>query len=460
MKRVVVILMLACAVCAGTFAQNIMTIYVSARGNDDNDGDKESAPLKTLSKALLVAIITSAIYDADSRIVVIGTLNKDSEGVKQGNDFIFKLVTGERQVLVTGKPGASGSERAVLSGRDSGETVVVYANGANVRFEHIEISGGKGGGLFISDGSTITLGQGAVVRGNSLAAVVIADNGTACTINGGEVRDNPGAGILVGEKGVLTMRSGAIMNNNSTGNAGGVGILSSGRFTMSGGTISGNNAAKIGGGVCVMSGGRFDQTGGTISGNTAGQGANVYREQGALGSNLTPGSSGTASSGSSSSGSSSSNSSSSSGGFEWDFITNVGVYLQGLNMNTVSFGIPLQLGVKFGFVDVISIAVLGEIAGGMGIPYMFEYNYGGMAEVYTFSEDFGLGFGIGSHNALMPWKEDLGENDNAETPDKIKSNYYRMAVIFKGGGKTTVYGQYYNSGDKKGHWGLGFSYMF
>jgi len=128
-------------------------------------------------------------------------------------------------------------------------------------------------------------------------------------------------------------------------------------------------------------------------------------------------------------------------------------------MNTASFGIPLQVGLKFGFVDVISIVVLGEIAGGMGIPYMFEYNYGGMAEVYTLGGNFGIGFGIGTHNALLPWKDDMIET-NPIIPDTIKSNYYRMAVIFRKSGKTSIYGQYYNSGDKEGQWGLGFSYMF
>jgi hypothetical protein len=171
-------------------------------------------------------------------------------------------------------------------------------SGARIRFENIEISGGEGGeglrgvGIAVSGGASVTLGQGAAVHGNNSFGVAVLLSGS-CTIDGGEVRDHQFTGVMVSQGGSVTMRSGSIRNNRSTGNAGGVIIAEGGRFTMSGGAITGNRSAIAGGGVLVVSGGRFDQTGGTISNNIAAQGAsstyNVFREPGALGSNLPPG---------------------------------------------------------------------------------------------------------------------------------------------------------------------------
>lgn len=464
MKRIVLILILACAVCAVVSAQT-MNIYVSARGDDENDGS-ESAPIKTLKEAVLMAVLLD-IFDMDARIIVVGTLNVTSEGIEPGDDHLFHFMdTGDRQILITGKPGATGSERAVLSGRDSG-AMTVYASNTNIRFENIEISGGEGDviglGIGIDTGANVTLGPGAVVRGNSGGGIYVGD--AACIINGGEVRDNSNTGIIVGEKGVLTMRSGTIRDNRTSGNAGGVYVSSGGRFTMSGGTITGNRTSMAGGGVLVRSGGRFDQTGGTISSNTASQGSNpnIFREQGALGSNLTSGSGSTASSGSS--GSSSGSSSSSSSGFDWDIPIYFGIYLQGLNLNTASLGFPLQLGVEFDFGSAVSLALLGEIAGGVGAPYLIEFNYGGMAEIYFMNKTIGLGFGIGAHNALLPWLTPLlpGSNGSSSSMSEemlIGANYIRLAVIFRKDNKLSLYGQYYNSGPSNGSWGLGLSWMF
>jgi len=286
---------------APTQTQSGASYYVSARGNDINDGLSEATPFRSLGSAFLRASSSSDI----KRITVIGTLDKNSEG--SGTYAVFNLMPlSSEEIVITGKPGATGSERAVLSGRGSGVLVLrTVMTSGSIRFENIEISGGEGEngcGILISDGSTITLGPGAVVRSNQVCGIFV--NEGTCVIDGGEVRENTGigGGIAVNEKGILTMRSGSIRDNGSpTAIAGGVSVTRGGRFTMSGGTITGNRATEVGGGVVVLSGGRFDQTGGTISNNTAGQGSNpnVYREQGALGSNLTPGTSGPSSSGSS-----------------------------------------------------------------------------------------------------------------------------------------------------------------
>ena len=281
MKKNLLILLLGCALCAGIFAQNI---YVSASGNDSNDGLSEARAVKTLNAAVTKA---NAI---NGKVMVIGTLNGQSEsygGIYNKWSFgaIFRIADIRRELVISGKPNAVGSERAVISTAGS-EAMVLIIDNSIIRFEHIEISGGEGEygmGLEIVNNANVTLGQGAVVTGNSLFGVFIY-SGT-CIMEGGDIRDNRNNGVVVYEGSSLILRNGFIRNNLSPDNGGGVVVVSRGSFSMTGGTVSGNSAAQAGGGVFVYTGGRFDQTGGTINSNNAGQGPDVYRAQGTMGSN-------------------------------------------------------------------------------------------------------------------------------------------------------------------------------
>jgi hypothetical protein len=276
MKKFAFILLLA-IFSVQVFAQSGASIFVSARGNDINDGLSESTPLKSLDLAVVTAILTGV-----NKVTVIGTLTM--ENGKQDGIVVFRLMglsNSNSELLITGKPNAPAADRAVLTGRGSGKaTVMIIQN--NIRFEHIEITGGEGElpvGIVVNN-SRVVLGQGVLVRNNQNAGVFVP-KGT-CIIDGGEVCENM-FGIAVLD--ILIMQSGYIRNNGPF-NGAGVGVRNGGQFTMTGGTITGNRAASYGGGVAVQSGGRFDQTGGTISGNTAPQSPNVYRQSGSLGSNL------------------------------------------------------------------------------------------------------------------------------------------------------------------------------
>ncbi|MDR2701223.1 MAG: right-handed parallel beta-helix repeat-containing protein [Spirochaetaceae bacterium] len=273
MKRMILIALLIC-ICGQVFAQSV--IYVSAGGNDDNNGQTEATAYKSLDMAAIMAALTGA------KIIVIGTLTTANATLyERGNSIIFKLVSmDDQELIITGKPGATGSDRAVLSGRGADAKVgciVGTAKDSNIRFENIEISGltdETTAGIYVDDGGSVTLGPGAVVRGNGGFGITVI-NGT-CVINGGEVRDSGRTGIVVSDKGALTMRSGAVSGNKLSG----VFVFEGGRFTMSGGTITGNSNPKAGGGVIVDSGGRFDQTGGTVSGNTAPLFPNIFKVNG------------------------------------------------------------------------------------------------------------------------------------------------------------------------------------
>jgi hypothetical protein len=491
MKRMILVLTIAAIAASAVLAQE--TIYASARGSKSNLGWSETEPTDFSSA------ITQAILGVTKKIVITGTLDINSNGIKNDGEEVFNINdflsgSGIRDtaevIIITGKPGASGAERAVLSARGSGNTAVTVSN-IKIRFEHIEISGSEGKygyGLYITNNAQVTLGPGAVVRNNAHAGIFVVNDGI-CIIEGGDVHNNNNSGVgIIG--GVLTLRSGSIRDNNSSGTGGGVLIGDDSRFTMSGGTITGNRTATsdyyigggvyiakggrftmsggiitnnrsqgAGGGVYVDSGARFDQTGGTVSGNK-GQGSDIYREIGSLGSSSTGGSSsGSASSGSSSSGSSSSDSSSS--GFNWNIPIFLGFYLQGYNKNTATIGLPFQLGVEFDFGKVMSLAMLGEASGGVGYPYMVEGNLGGMAEVYFLNRSLGLGVGGGSSTVFLPWVILFTDDHSYDESNVLfQSNYIRFALILGNNllgksRKLSLFAQCYTSGD----WGFGLQFV-
>jgi len=293
MKKAIIIALFVCLACPGTFAQQ--SIYVSADGNDYNDGLSEKTPIKTFNFALFIM----ALRDIRT-LTVIGTLDINSQDVKAEDLWVFGIfgnvidsmfMNREDEIIITGKPDAVGPERAALSGRGAVNKVVVLVSSENakIRFEHIDISGGageRGVGLIVTDGSEVTLGPGAVVRNNTSVGISIGGNGGgACIIDGGEVLGNGYGGVSVGANGMLYLQNGTIRENTCVTGAG-VMVGGGGIFSMKGGIISDNRASVMGGGVAVNTGGRFDQTGGNISGNIAPQRSNVSRADGTLGSNF------------------------------------------------------------------------------------------------------------------------------------------------------------------------------
>ena len=246
-------------------ALNIPSYYVSAKGNNANDGLSETKPLRSLALAY-----EKARAGEIKRITVIGRLDYQSEESKN-DTFVFALGNekNDSEILITGKRGVSGSDRAILSGVGSKKSVLKVELSI-ARFEYIEISGGEldaagkeGNGIQISISATGIIGVGAVIKANKGAGVDIF-YGT-CTLSGGEISNNEGGGV--NNTGTFTMKEGSIKNNKNTKDGGGVNIFLGNTFIMSGGTISGNSTTKDGGGV--FSRGTFTMTGGTISGNRA-----------------------------------------------------------------------------------------------------------------------------------------------------------------------------------------------
>jgi hypothetical protein len=245
------------------FASAQEVIYVSASGNDNNSGLSETEALKTLYRAL-----SRAEQLNDSKITVLGTLDASSE-TQNNRDSVFQLsANSDREIIITGKSGASGSEKAILSAKDSNRSIVSVSKG-NIRFEHIEISNANGegtGGVGVFVFSRMTLGQGAVVRDNNSFGILISGNGAVCTIDGGEVRNNNSSAVFI-SNGLFVLQNGTIADNKADMGAG-VLVATNAKFEMQGGTIT-NNRADWGAGVVIMDKGTFEMAGGTITKNRA-----------------------------------------------------------------------------------------------------------------------------------------------------------------------------------------------
>ncbi|MCL2806259.1 MAG: right-handed parallel beta-helix repeat-containing protein [Treponema sp.] len=280
MKKIALILILVCFAFGSVFAND--TFFVSARGSDSNSGLTEAQPFKTLSHAI-TAIMTSGVR----KIVIIGMLDLNSEG-SNFPETVFRLgdpvnSIGSGEVLITGKASASAAERAFLSARGSNKAVIWVRQNLKVRFENIDIIGAEGqrrnGGLNVSEGAQVILGQGAVVRDNFLFGVFVDQNGTFI-LDGGDVRDNYNTGVYLNTGSVFTMENGSIRHNRAANNGGGVFVSSDSSFNLTGGTITNNNSGQAGGGVLIRANARFNQSGGTINENTAGRGSNpnIFRE--------------------------------------------------------------------------------------------------------------------------------------------------------------------------------------
>ena len=198
-KRTALTVMLALAAFGAAYAQTTVqrSLYVSAQGDDSNNGRSEATPYKTLEKA-----VEMANAGVIKTIMVIGTITTNWER------FAISQ-SGADEILVTGKPDASGAERAVISKE-------VYVDG-KVRFTHIRLTR-------VFGSATVTLGAGAVVANNPFYAgvevqtVIMTDD---ATITGCARRGVIGSTITMSDNASITNNYGGISGETVTmsGNA-------------------------------------------------------------------------------------------------------------------------------------------------------------------------------------------------------------------------------------------------
>ncbi|MDR2419322.1 MAG: leucine-rich repeat domain-containing protein [Treponema sp.] len=253
-----------------------LVYYVSAQGNDANNGLSEAAPFRTLSKAI-EATATGPVRT----ITVIGRV----EG-----GFILTNINGE--LLITGKPDATETEKASI---EVSSGLVLQVNGfTKLRLEHIEITGGTIGGIRVDNGAFLTLGTGARVSGNVGAnggGVNIHGQNTTLVMEGnatitGNIA-NAGGGVFIWESGMLVMKNIATITGNRViqgvneyGRGGGV-FMQDAYFIMQDSTeVSGNRTFASGGGLFALRSNITMRDGAVIKDNSsvvAAGGAYLYK---------------------------------------------------------------------------------------------------------------------------------------------------------------------------------------
>jgi uncharacterized protein YceK len=237
------------------------TYFVSANGDDSNDGTAQTSSFKTLAKA-----IAAATGSDIKTITIVGILD---------GGFMNIQNSGTAEICITGKPNATEAEKAILN-----ETRIVVKDNSTIRFENIVFTNGDTV-LVLTTGAQVTLGTGTVISGNesSEGGIVHLYDGTLIMQDNALIAHNTstymGRGGVVIEGGSFTMGDTASITDNLGWIGGGVGVSDGGTFTMNGGsitdntTIFGQTGPSHGGGVFVSTTGVFNQNGGTITGNKA-----------------------------------------------------------------------------------------------------------------------------------------------------------------------------------------------
>ncbi|MDR2501457.1 MAG: hypothetical protein LBD37_10340 [Treponema sp.] len=166
---------------------------------------------------------------------------------------------------------------------------------SNPPYIHTLTLGASGSLLAVGDNTTLIL-ENIVIQGqpgNNRALITVESGGTLTILDGAVIRGNEnkaetqtyysgeGGGVYVGGKAGLFMKGGEICYNSRThysdqlGDGGGVALDKESYFNMTGGSIHHNEADRYGGGVAVFDG-IFLMNGGEIAGNKAWYGGGVY----------------------------------------------------------------------------------------------------------------------------------------------------------------------------------------
>ena len=254
--------------------------YVQANGSDSNQGTSESAPFKTLTKALETASMSTI-----KKITVIGTLigetstehltpvwKRETQQVKfididrrkdrnTQTEFIFRdyiQLKGSydephpHEILITGKANANSKEKAVLTSNTSALLIFNCA----IRLENIEISGCQGSlsAINVFDGD-LTLAKGTkIIKNKSEGEGSISASGSTIIMrDNAEISYNEsinGAGIyLYNESIAILLDNALITNNKAKKDGGGIAVIGSSLIMKNNSTISYNSADGGGGGI-------------------------------------------------------------------------------------------------------------------------------------------------------------------------------------------------------------------
>lgn len=288
-----------------TLMQNFLetTIYVgqlaggTVSASDGNTGSAYS-PLATLGRAF--ELIQVQGNGSPYRIYITGN---------QTGNFTIPSGIGTTQASSIEISGI-GNTPSVLDGNKTG-TVLKVDSAVPVTLKNIRITNGKaesgsptsgkGGGIYIASGASVTLGTDAIIGGipagvtsaaiseNSSSNYALSGGGVYCEGSlilkrGSEVSynyasdssfENGGGGGIRCKNGTLKIEDGSKISMNGSANAGAGIALEATDFIMTGGLVSDNRNNNSGGGIYNSACTRFVISGGVISGNHANTGGGL-----------------------------------------------------------------------------------------------------------------------------------------------------------------------------------------
>lgn len=287
----------------------VAEVYVDGTAGDDANPGTREAPVRTFERARELMQ-----RDGAEAIRVTGALQVSgtAEAWELGGKALRRDAGYHGELVHLSRSASLTLGEVVLDGDADGGATGVSTNGDG--------SGGSLVGVF--DGSTLTVGEGAVLEDNRVESrgswypeaggAVFASHGTV-RVEGGAIRGNEavyGGGIHGAYGSLIDVSAGSIQDNRAVegasanldpsygGCGGGICATDGADVNLSGGTISGNSAAERGGGVSMgthfapaKDSPTLTMTGGTIQGNSAGAaGGGIFLQAGysASGNNGTP----------------------------------------------------------------------------------------------------------------------------------------------------------------------------
>jgi hypothetical protein len=270
-------------------------LYVSTTGNDDNTGARPNDPLRTIDKALELAIDEDEIRVAQGHYHESTLLNQPIDDLKVLGGW-------------TADFGSRSADRSltIVDGGASGTPFTIYGDSEDIdlSLEGLTISNGKpqyvdqlGGGIaahsYFGGTVTVTVTNSAIVDNNAddgggMYLFADSSGNVSATVDDCEIARNQavlsGGGITVRAQGngtvTATVRNSVVTDNTAADYGGGLRIVAAGGPThvdLIGNTISTNDATE-GGGAYFYNGGWLTATvsNNTFSGNTAEKGGAVY----------------------------------------------------------------------------------------------------------------------------------------------------------------------------------------
>lgn len=241
----------------------LQNVYLSGtNGDDSNSGKDSSQAVKTMEHAVNLVADDGVIYICGT-VTVVDELLVDGVTIERADGFTGQLIS------VNGADAKLSLTNTTISGKKAAGTAY------------------SGYLVFVTNGGTLDIGEGATLTDNNTTAVYV-NNNSYMNMTGGTIQNNTitnptpdgfyygGAGI---SNGGTTDISGGEISGNIVTNYGGGGIFNErGTVTLAGDAIVQGNTAAWGGGIATLSGAKtiLNENASITDNKAANNGAGVY----------------------------------------------------------------------------------------------------------------------------------------------------------------------------------------